>query len=163
MKKYGIFYGSTTGTTRDVAQRLARIMSINETDVHNVADTAPDIVADYETLILGSSTWGNGELQDDWYDFLSGLKVLTLAGKRIAIFGVGDEKMSDTFCNAVAKIYNELQPTGADFIGDFNTEGYHYDHSDAARGGDALGLLLDETNHPELTDTRLAQWASGLK
>lgn len=160
MKKYGIFYGSTTGATEDVAHRLAKVMNIDSSDVHNVADTAPDAVADYETLILGSSTWGSGDLQDDWYDFLTGLKVLTLSDKKIAIFGVGDENMSDTFCNAVAKIYNGLQETGADFIGEFNTDGYHFERSEAARGGEALGLLLDETNHPELTDERITEWAA---
>lgn len=159
MKKYGIFYGSTTGATEDVARRLAKVMNIEDADVHNVANTAPDAVADYETLILGSSTWGSGDLQDDWYDFLTGLKALTLKGKKVAIFGVGDENMSDTFCNAVAKIYDGLQDTGADFIGVFNTDGYHFERSEAARGGEALGLLLDETNHPELTDGRIAEWA----
>ncbi len=159
MKKFGIFYGSTTGATEGVAQRLAKILNVEEADVHNVANSFPDAVADYEVLVLGSSTWGNGDLQDDWYDFLAGLKALSLKDKKIAIFGVGDENMSDTFCNAVAKIYNGLQETGADFIGVFNTDGYHFSHSEAARGGEAFGLLLDETNHPELTNERLKEWA----
>lgn len=82
-------------------------------------------MADYEVLLLGSSTWGSGELQDDWYDFLTGLEALDLKGKKIAIFGLGDESMSDTFCNAVGIIYKSLQPTGATFIGRYPDSVYH--------------------------------------
>ena len=38
-------------------------------DVHNVGETQADAVAPYDVLLLGTSTWGDGELQDDWYDF----------------------------------------------------------------------------------------------
>lgn len=91
MKKFGIFFGSSTGTTEEVAHKIAGLLKIDSADVHNVATTAPDAVADYEVLLLGSSTWGSGELQDDWYDFLTGLEALDLKGKKIAIFGLGDE------------------------------------------------------------------------
>ena len=162
MKKYGIFYGSTTGSTEDVAKRIAKILDIDPADIHNVAQTAPSAVAGYETLILGSSTWGSGELQDNWYDFIAGLAAMELHGKRIAIFGCGDETMSDTFCNAVGTIYDRLQDTHAEFVGAFDTDGYHFDHSDAVRDGKAVGLLLDEVNHPELTPTRLRAWTATL-
>lgn len=160
MKKYGIFYGSTTGTTEDVARRIAKILDVNPADVHNVAETAPSAVADYDTLILGTSTWGSGELQDGWYDFVAGLDAMELRGKRIALFGCGDETMSDTFCNAVGTLYDRLQDTHARFIGEYDVEGYHFDHSDAVRDGKAVGLLLDEVNHPELTPTRLRAWTA---
>lgn len=162
MKKFGIFYGSTTGTTADIAEKIAKILGIGSADIHNVASTAPSSVADYETIILGSSTWGSGELQDDWYDFLDGLKGMSLPDKKIAIYGCGDETMSDTFCNAVGKIYDALQDTGATFTGHYDTEGYTFDHSDAVRDGEGIGLLLDEVNHPELTDRRLRGWINKL-
>ena len=160
MKKYGIFYGSTTGTTEDVARRIAKILDVDPADVHNVAETAPSAVADYDTLILGTSTWGSGELQDGWYDFVAGLDAMELRGKRIALFGCGDETMSDTFCNAVGTLYDRLQDTHALFIGEYDVEGYLFDHSDAVRDGKAVGLLLDEVNHPELTPTRLRAWTA---
>ena len=163
MKKYGIFYGSTTGTTEEIANKLAGYLNIAAQDVHNVADTAPDAVAPYDVLLLGSSTWGSGDLQDDWYDFLKGLEVMDLKGKKVGIFGVGDESMSDTFCNAVGIIYKALQPTGAEFIGSFPDNVYHFEHTDADVDGVVVGLLLDETNHPELTDGRLKAWAAEIQ
>lgn len=40
-KRTAVFYGSTTGTTKDVAFRLARIMGIDDKDVYNVKDIPP--------------------------------------------------------------------------------------------------------------------------
>lgn len=57
---------------------------------------------------MGSSTWGDGELEDDWYDFIAGVEVLDLKGKKVALFGCGDESMTDTFCNAVGELHDRL-------------------------------------------------------
>lgn len=163
MKKTGIFYGSETGTTKSVAERIAKLLNVAAEDVHDVADTPPSLLGDYELDVVGSSTWGSGELEQDWYGFIDGAKVLDLKGHKIAIFGCGDESMSDTFCDAVGEIYDELQPTGAQFIGEFNADGYDFLHSAADKGGKIVGLLLDEVNHPELTDNRIKQWTYLLK
>lgn len=163
MKEFGIFYGSTTGITADVAQRIAKLLNVADTDIHDVASAAPSTVGDYSTLILGSSTWGNGNLQEDWFSFLDGLEVLDLNGKRVAIFGCGDETMSDTFCAAVGIIYERMQRTGAMFIAPFNADEYHYDHTPAEIDGKIRGLLLDEVNHPEFTATRLVEWTNEIK
>lgn len=163
MKNIGIFYGSTTGTTAYIARRIAQLLGVPDADIHDVADTAPDRLGDYSTLILGSSTWGNGDLQDDWYDFIDGAGALDLSDKRTALFGCGDETMSDTFCNAVGKLYEGLRKTGTTFIGEFPAEGYSFSASLAADGTLMRGLVLDEVNHPELTDRRLRQWTDILK
>ena len=68
MKKTGIFYGSTTGTTESVAGRIADVLGISSADVHDVSKLTAELVSGYEVLLLGTSTGGDGELQDDWYD-----------------------------------------------------------------------------------------------
>lgn len=85
MKKIGIFYGSATGTTEKIAKRIGQLLGVADEDIHNVADTAPSKVADYSLLVLGSSTWGSGELEDDWYDFIAGLEELDLRNKEIGL------------------------------------------------------------------------------
>lgn len=67
--KTGIFFGSTLGTTENIAGQIATALRISPDDIHNVADTDPSAVQGYDCLLLGSSTWGAGDLQDDWYDF----------------------------------------------------------------------------------------------
>ena len=75
MNKIGVFYGSTTGTTEDVAHRIAEKLNVPNGDIHDASKLNDELVKEYDVLVLGTSTWGAGELQDDWYD---GIKVLKL-------------------------------------------------------------------------------------
>lgn len=162
MKKIGIFYGSATGTTEKIARQIARLLDVDDKDVHDVATTAPSAVGEYDLLVLGTSTWNDGELEKDWYDFVAGLEVLDLRGKMVALFGCGDETMADSFCSGVGVLHDRLAVTGATFIAPYDTIGYRFEKS-AAKPEDALeavGLLLDEVNHPELTAPRLAGWTT---
>lgn len=163
MNKIGIFFGSSTGATEDVALRLATLLGVDKADIYDVAKTKPSEVGKYDLLLLGSSTWGSGDLQDDWYDFLSGLEVLDLKDKKIALFGCGDESMSDTFCGAIGVLYERLQNSGATFIAPYEASEYTFDESPAYIDGQYVGLLLDEVNHPEITDERLKGWSEKIK
>lgn len=163
MKKTGIFYGSSTGMTAEVAEEIAKQLGIGKGDLYDVAKTSPDAVADYNTLILGSSTWGAGELQDSWYDFLDGLEILDLKGKKIALFGCGDEGMSDTFCGAVGILFDRLQDTGAEFIGSYPADVYDFNESPAFKDGVYVGLLLDNVNKEELSADRIKGWCGQIK
>ena len=110
MGKTAIIYGSTTGTTEDIAGRIASKLNIAQGDIYEISKVTADTVAGYDTLLLGSSTWGSGDLQDDWYDGIETLKGADLAGKKIALFGCGDSSSySDTFCSALGTIYNDLK------------------------------------------------------
>ena len=105
MSKIGIFYGSSTGSTSEVAQRLAKALGA-EANVYDVAGADAADAAAFDVLLLGSSTWGIGDLQDDWEDFLPKLAEQSLAGKKVALFGCGDaDSYPDSFCEALAKIH----------------------------------------------------------
>lgn len=158
MKKIGIFYGSTTGTTQEIATMIADRLGVGPADVRDVAKSAPTDTAPYDVLLLGASTWGSGDLQEDMDTFLDGLQALDLQGKEVAIFGCGDEQMADTFCNSVGEIYHRLKPTGCMFIAPFNNDGYTYEHSEASVSGLVVGLCIDQTNHPEETAPRINAW-----
>lgn len=163
MKKIGIFYGSTTGTTLEVAQIIASELNVNPEDVHDVAQTAPSAVADYDVLVIGASTWGAGDLQEDMATFLDGLQALDLEDKEVAIFGCGDDSMSDTFCNSVGEIYHRLHDTKAMFIAPFNNYGYEYEHSKSDVHGMIVGLCIDNVNHPDETPDRILTWCEEIK
>lgn len=158
MKKIGIFYGSNTGVTADIAKSIAQKLQVKDEDIYNVADTAPSVVGEYEDLVFGTSTWGAGEEQDDWFDFLDGLDAVDLRGKRIALFGLGDETMADTFCSGIGEIYKRLKDSGAYFMGSYPADVYKFNHSESIVNGKPVGLMLDEVNHPELTDGRIDGW-----
>ena len=90
MKTIGIFYGSSTGTTEGIAKRIAEKLGVEDKDIHDVSNASPADVAPYEILLLGCSTWGAGDLQDDWDSYLGKLKKLDLSEKTVALFGCGD-------------------------------------------------------------------------
>ena len=41
----GVFYGSATGTTAEVAKKIGELLGVSPDDIHNVADTAPSVIA----------------------------------------------------------------------------------------------------------------------
>lgn len=163
MAKIGIFYGSTTGYTADLANRIALKLGVNMDDVHDVAKAAPSDLGKYDILLLGCSTWGAGDMQENWEDFVNGAEALSLRGKKVALFGCGDETMSDTFCNAIGELYDRMQGTGAEFIGAFNADGFHFNNSKAYIDGRYVGLMIDEINHADLTDARIDAWVKLIK
>lgn len=162
--KTGIFYGTSTGTTERVARLIAKAVGADDADVYDVAKTGPSKLGEYEFVILGASTYGAGDLQDDMADFLDGVRALDLKGKKAAAFGCGDEGMSSTFCNGVDEIFKALKETGATVVGTFNTFPYQFDHSAAVpvQGAEAVGLLIDDVNHSDKTEQRVNEWVKTL-
>lgn len=161
MNKTCIIFGSSTGTCEELASRIAGKLGIDSSDVLEAASISPEQLDGYQNLILGTSTWGAGELQDDWYDGIAVIKKTNLSGKTVAIFGCGDsESYSDTFCGAMAELYNAAKEAGANVIGSVSTEGYTFDDSDAVIDGKFIGLPLDEVNEDNKTDERIDAWVS---
>lgn len=160
MKKTVVIYGSSTGTCEAIAGNIAGKLGV---EAVSVADLTADIVAEADNLILGSSTWGCGELQDDWYDGIETLKGADLSGKTIALFGCGDaESYCDTFCGALGVIYNDLKDSGATFVGSVSTDGYTFDDSEAVVDGKFVGLALDDVNESDKTDERIEAWLADI-
>ena len=165
MKKTGIFYGSSTGTCEDLANQIADKMGVASSDVYSANKMSADLVKEYDLLILGTSTWGDGELQDDWYDGIKVLKSADLSFKSIALFGCGDsESYCDTFCDGMGILYEDLKDSGCSFIGNkVGTDGYSFSSSIAVVNGAFVGLALDEVNESDKTAERIDNWTAELK
>ena len=87
MSDVKVIFGSTTGCTEAAANIIAANFG---TTAINVANAAPaDFQADL--LILGTSTWGVGDLQDDWFAGVQMLDGIDLKGKKAAVFAMGDQ------------------------------------------------------------------------
>ena len=159
-----IVYGSSTGTTKDIADRIAEKFGVAADDVRDAADFDAEDVANYDLLIFGSSTWDDGELQDDWSDLVEDIADQDLSGKKVALFGCGDsEGYGDTFCDAVGILKEELSNSGCTFVGAISKDGYEYEASRAVEGGKLVGCCLDEDNQDDLTDERIDRWVEAVK
>ena len=161
MNKTIVIYGSSTGTCQSIAEKIASKLKVEAIDVQTLD---AGVVDSYDNLIIGTSTWGAGELQDDWYDGLKLLQGANLSGKTIAIFGCGDcESYGDTFVSAMGELYNGLKGSGAAFIGRVPTAGYNFSDSEAVVDGEFVGLALDNVNEEDKTDERIDAWIDSIK
>lgn len=163
MGKIGIFYGSSTGNTQGVAEAIAGKLGIAPSDIHDVSSANADF-SDYDILLFGTSTWGIGDLQDDWEGFIGKVGNASLTGKKVAIFGCGDSSSySDSFCDGIAKIYHAVEGKGCTIIGKVSDDGYSYSSSEAFIDGKFVGLPLDVDNEDDKTNERIASWITALK
>lgn len=160
MKKTIVVYGSSTGTCEGIANEIASKLG---TEAISASKLSANIIAENENLILGTSTWGSGEIQDDWYDGLKVLKGSDISGKTIAIFGCGDSSSySDTFCGGMAEIYNTAKDGGAKVVGAVDASDYTFDGSEAVIDGQFVGLALDNDNEEYKTAERIDKWIEAI-
>lgn len=163
MSKIGIYFGSSTGNTQDAAETIADKLGVSSADIHDVSSASADF-SSYDVLLFGSSTWGLGDFQDDWEGFIGKASSANLNGKKVALFGCGDSaSYSDTFCDAVGKIYQAIEGKGCTIIGKVSDDGYSYSSSEAFVDGKFVGLALDVDNESDKTAERIDAWVSQLK
>lgn len=172
MAKIGIFFGTDTGRTRLVAKQIAKKLGDAALAPVNIGRASLAEFVACDTLILGSSTLGDGELpglstglaQPSWEEFLPQLADADLDGKVVAIFGLGDQKKyPDEFVDAIGIIHDALVVRGARVVGHWSTAGYEFAASQAVDGNHFLGLALDQINQPLLSEERIDRWLAQIR
>lgn len=154
----GIFYGTTTGVTEEVAQILSD--KIEGSELFDVANGI-DNINDFDFLILCASTWGLGDIQDDWMAVIDELPRFN--GKPVALLGTGDAvAFADTFVDGLRLLYDKCKKAGANIVGMVPTDGYDFVASIAIIDGKFLGLPIDHMNEPEKTEERIENWLKTL-
>merc|ERR1719191_2098304 len=89
----GLIYSTTTGNTETVAGYVSAAIGVEPVDI---ADCDADTLAGYDGLICGAPTWHTGADTERsgtaWDEFIYGdLAGMDLAGKKVAVFGLGDQ------------------------------------------------------------------------
>ena len=129
-----VLYGSTTGNTQTVAGWIGDALTAAgaEADVRDVAGAVK--LSDYNLVVLGSSTWGQGEIQDDFAGFYDDMSADDFSGNKVAVFGCGDSVMfPDNFCEAVDKIEQKARECGAVIVAEsLKVDGDIDDHREKA-------------------------------
>jgi flavodoxin I len=162
MTPIGLFYGSNTGFTMLVTKLFKEEFELIARDlvtVHDVAETPIEKMQDYEYLIVGCPTWNVGQLQDDWDALFVELDKLDLSGKKVAIFGLGDQYgYPENYCDAIGILGRKFISRGAELVGFTPAEGYEFSYSRGVEDGMFMGLALDEENETEKTPGRVSDW-----
>lgn len=127
MAKGILIYGSTMGNTETLSEGVVGGLKKGgvEVTVKNVTEANVNELTNYDLIVFGCSTWGEGELQDDFIDFHDKMEGISLAGKKAAVFGPGDrENYPDSFCEAVDILENKLKECGAEIVAEsFKVDG----------------------------------------
>lgn len=163
MKPVGVFYGSSTGDTFKVSELIEKFIGPDKVELYDICQARVADLTKYSFLILGISTWGIGKLQEDWEKFLSDFTYFDLRGKKVALFGLGDqESYPDTFADALGILYDIFSSHKCQMLGEWPVEGYDFLNSRSIRNGMFMGLILDERNQPDLTEQRVFSWLNNL-
>ncbi len=164
MDKIGIFYGSTTGNTRDVTHKLYEALGKGKAELHDIRETTAADMAAYDRMIFSVSTWGAGDLQDDWEEFFPSLNTIDFSGKTVAIMALGDQhNYPDTFVNCMLLLAEKVTERGGQIVGETSIEGYEFSASTAVRNKRFLGLVIDEDNQANMTTARIHDWIDTIK
>ena len=159
-----LIYGSDTGNTELVTEDLVKLL--DNIEVTTVADLTPEDW-EYDNFILGIPTWYDGELQSDWEEYFEEFKTIDFTGKKVAIFGLGDQLgYEEWFCDVIGILAKEILKNGGTVIG-YTTKDKSYDFETTPKSiikDDMFyGLCIDEDNQGELTQERLKNWVEQLK
>lgn len=164
MHKIGVFYGSSTGNCEIVAMEIKRNLGDENVDTYDIATCDHAKIKLYQKLIFGISTWGIGNLQEDWEEFLPMLTSANLRGKTVALYGLGDQQTyADSFVNGLGIMYECLADKGCTLVGQWPVTGYTFDHSKAVYNDTFVGLVIDEDSQSELTHSRIKKWIGQIK
>jgi flavodoxin I len=165
MAKVGVFFGTDTGNTRRIAKEIATALgAAKPVNIRNA--NVEDLLA-CEALILGTPTYGEGQLPglstgnatESWEEFLPKLAGHDFTGKKVAIYGLGNQKSYPVeFVDAMFYLYQQFAQCGATMIGAWGTEGYTFKKSKAVIDDRFVGLALDQENQKDLTPARLDAW-----
>lgn len=158
----GIYYGSSYGNTEHAAQTIAEQLKARgnlHIEVMDVSRKEFSRLNTFDVLLFGCSTWHIGDLQDDWDTALSELQKQDLSGKKVGLFGAGDQyTYADTFQDALGILAEAVEHIGGELIGFTSTEGYEHVASKAQRGDQFVGLALDYDNQEDLNEIRIGAW-----
>ncbi|MDJ0516055.1 MAG: flavodoxin [Okeania sp. SIO2F4] len=176
MSKIGLFYGTTTGKTGDAAEAIqAEFGGDDVVEVKEISDCSPEDLAEYDYLIIGSSTWNTGELQDDWAAIYDDLDGIDFTGKKVAYFGTGDQiGYCGNFQDAMGILEEKISGKGGTTVGNWpKDKSYEGTITSKAylrtpegklqKPRVFVGLALDEDNQSELTEGRIKTWVAQIK
>lgn len=166
-KTIGLFYGSSTCYTEMAGEKICKTLHslLNKecVDFFNIADTPIIQTQFYNYLIFGIPTWDYGELQEDWEEIWDELDSLDFSGKKIALYGLGDQVgYPEWFLDAMGYLHSKLVHRGATPCGYWPRRGYVFEASKALTPDEQyfVGLALDDETEFQLSDARIQQWCT---
>jgi len=164
MNKTAIIYSFNTKKTGKIAVQIQEGFQDPAIEMVNAEEITEDIFLSFDQIIMGVPTWFDGELPNYWDEFVPALEEMDLKGKKIALFGLGDQKgYPENFLDGVGIMAEILEAQGASLVGFTSTEGYSYESSRALRNDQFMGLAIDYENQGSMNIQRVTAWIDKLR
>jgi flavodoxin I len=164
MNKTAIIYSFNTKKTGKVAEKIRENFNDDQVEMVNAEDITEEVFMSFDQIIMGVATWFDGELPNFWDEFVPALEDLDLNGKKIALFGLGDQKgYPENFLDGVGVMAEILEEQGASLVGFTSIEGYEFESSKALRGEQFAGLAIDYENQGSMNKERIPVWVDQLR
>ncbi|MCQ6279623.1 flavodoxin [Bacillus sp. EB600] len=112
-----IVYASMTGNTEEIANLIGEgiLQAGAAVDQKDILEVDVKELSNYEGILLGAYTWGDGDLPDEFLDFYEEMDSLDLTGIRSAAFGSCDSSYEHRG-RAVDLLLTKLSELGADIV-----------------------------------------------
>lgn len=108
MRKAALIYTSVTGNTEEVVKKIEKYWDYTvPLDVFNVEAFQLEKLKDYEAIIIGTYTWGDGEIPQEMVALYQAFENQDVKHIRTAVFGTGDS-FYPNFCGAVNEFRDML-------------------------------------------------------
>ncbi|MEN8226827.1 MAG: flavodoxin [Bacteroidota bacterium] len=164
MNKTAIIYSFNAKKTGKIAEMLKEAFKDDQVRLVNAEELTGKLFTSYSQIIMGVPTWFDGELPNYWDEFIPDLEDIDLQGKKIALYGLGDQKgYPENFLDGMGIMAGILEEQGATLVGFTSTEGYQFESSRALRGEQFSGLAIDFENQASMNKKRVANWVEQLK
>lgn len=156
----GFIYGSDTGVTEEITNDLAARIEAQNIEVIEVCNANVEDFTRFDLLIIGLSTWYDGDLQSDWEDYFDTFKTIDFTEQIVAIFGLGDQLgYDDYFVDGIGMLSEVILENGGTIIGNWPSEDYDFSASKGLKDDSTFyGLALDEDNEPQKTPEKIEKW-----
>ncbi|MDR4227474.1 flavodoxin [Bacillus mojavensis] len=118
MGKILLVYATMSGNTEAMADLIEKGLQEAEAEVDRFEAMDIDdaeLFNDYEHIILGTYTWGDGDLPDEFLDLAEEMDALDFTGKTCAVFGSGDTGY-EFFCGAVDTLEEKIKDRGGEIV-----------------------------------------------
>ena len=164
MKKIGLFYATKAERTSWVAEKIQKEFGKEKIETVPIEQAWQNDFAAYDCFIVGASTWFDGELPTYWDELLPELRTMKLKGKKVAIFGLGDQiRYPENFADGIGLLAEVFEEDEATLVGFTSSEGYTFERSKALRGEQWCGLVVDLDNQSEQAEKKIKAWCQQLK
>ncbi len=147
MSKVLISYATMSGNTQKVAVHIGEELKKNMSDIEpklvDMMELTEELFAEFDLIILGSSTWTDGEFNPISLEFFNQLQGSTsdLSRFHFAVFGLGESYYPE-FCTVVEKMTEILKAKNAIIVGNpLKLDGYVDDNMLSKANEWALTLI----------------------